>query len=152
MHKTDVRDLARKLDLPAAERPESQEICFVPNDDYRAFLKEHAPSLLRPGELVMTDGKVVGRHDGISLFTVGQRRKLGVAAGERLYVVRIEPETNRVVLGNWPNCRRGNVASNPTWTMMDNRRPRGNGQDTLPLAFVPATITPLADQRVQVSL
>jgi tRNA-specific 2-thiouridylase len=99
MLKVEVRKLAGKLALPAAERPESQEICFVPGDNYRSFLKEHAPETLRPGEMVMTDGKVVGRHDGIAFFTVGQRRKLGVAAGERLYVVRIEPKTNKVVLG-----------------------------------------------------
>ncbi len=119
MHKTDVRDLARRLGLPAAERPESQEICFVPNDDYRSFLKEHAPSLLRPGETVMTDGKVVGRHEGIALFTVGQRRKLGVAAGERLYVVRIEPDTNRVVLGRLSELQtREMIVGNLSWTAL----------------------------------
>lgn len=99
MLKTDVRAQARELNLPAAERPESQEICFVPNDDYRSFLKEHAPDTLRPGELVLSDGTSVGTHDGIAFFTVGQRRHLGVAAGERLYVIRIDPDTNRVVLG-----------------------------------------------------
>ncbi|HEY6012036.1 MAG TPA: tRNA 2-thiouridine(34) synthase MnmA, partial [Nitrospirota bacterium] len=99
MQKTGVRALARELALAAAERPESQEICFVPDNDYRAFLKEHAPETLQPGEMVLTDGTVVGKHDGIAFFTVGQRRHLGVAAGERLYVVRIEPVANRVVLG-----------------------------------------------------
>lgn len=97
--KADVRAKARELKLPAAERPESQEICFVPEKDYRSFLKEHAPDTLRPGELVLSDGTVVGKHDGIAFFTVGQRRHLGVAAGERLYVIRIEPDANRVVLG-----------------------------------------------------
>ena len=100
MHKTGVRELARTLDLPAAERPESQEICFVPDDDYRTFLKENAPDALRPGEIVMTDGKVVGKHNGVAYFTVGQRRHLGVAAGERLYVIRLEQGANRVVLGS----------------------------------------------------
>jgi tRNA-specific 2-thiouridylase len=120
MLKTDVRALALTLKLSAAERPESQEICFVPDDDYRTFLKERAPALLRPGELVMADGKVVGKHDGIALFTVGQRRKLGVAAGERLYVVRIEPETNRVVLGTLAGLQTGEMlVSDPRWTMMD---------------------------------
>ena len=99
MRKTGVRALARELGLPAAERPESQEICFVPDNDYRVFLKEHAPDTLRPGALVLTNGTVVGKHDGIAFFTVGQRRHLGVAAGERMYVVRIEPQTNCVVLG-----------------------------------------------------
>lgn len=106
MHKTEVRKLARTLKLPAAERPESQEICFVPDNDYRAFLREHAPETLKPGEMVMTDGKVVGRHKGIAFFTVGQRRKLGVAAGERLYVSRIEPAARRVVLGRISDLQR----------------------------------------------
>ena len=99
MRKAEVRALARESGLSAAERGESQEICFVPGDDYRSFLREHAAETLKPGELVLTDGTVVGKHDGIAFFTVGQRRGLGVAAGERLYVIRIEPDTNRVVLG-----------------------------------------------------
>jgi tRNA-specific 2-thiouridylase len=99
MRKAEVRALARESGLSAAERAESQEICFVPGDDYRSFLREHAAETLKPGELVLTDGTVVGKHDGIAFFTVGQRRRLGVSAGERLYVVRIEPDTNRVVLG-----------------------------------------------------
>ena len=97
--KTEVREIAQKLKLSTAERAESQEICFIPDNDYRSFLKEHAPETLRPGDMVLTDGTTVGRHDGIAFFTVGQRRKLGVAVGERLYVVRVEPNTNRVVLG-----------------------------------------------------
>jgi len=154
MHKADVRDLARRLNLPAAERPESQEICFVPNDDYRAFLKEHAPSLLRSGEVVMTDGSVVGKHDGIALFTVGQRRKLGIAAGERLYVIRIEPETNRVVLGKLSELQTSEmIVGNLSWTLMDGLSAPLNATVKIRYRspFAPATITPLADQRVQVT-
>ena len=99
MRKTEVKRRAHELGLPAAGRPESQEICFVPDNDYRSFLTEHAPDVLRKGEIVMSDGTVVGRHDGIAFFTVGQRRGLGVAAGGRLYVVRVDPQDNRVVLG-----------------------------------------------------
>ncbi len=99
MRKTEVRMLARTLKLPAADRPESQEICFVPDNDYRAFLREHAPDTVKPGEMVMTDGKVVGRHEGVAFYTIGQRRGIGVASGGRLYVVRIDPGSNRVVLG-----------------------------------------------------
>lgn len=153
MRKTDVRELARKLDLPAAERPESQEVCFVPNDDYRAFLKEHASALLRPGEMVLTDGKVVGKHNGIALFTVGQRRKLGIAAGERLYVVRIEPETNRVVLGKLAELQTNEmIVSDPTWTMMDRLTAAFDATVKIRYRspFVPALITPLPGQRVHV--
>lgn len=99
LHKSAVRIMAAERSLPAAERPESQEVCFIPGNDYRSFLKEHAPQLLVPGELALKDGSLVGRHEGIAFFTVGQRRKLGVSAGERLYVLRIEQESRRVVLG-----------------------------------------------------
>lgn len=97
--KTEVRRIARGFGLPAAERAESQEVCFIPDNDYRAFLREHAPHMLRPGEMVLTNGTVVGRHEGIAFFTVGQRRRLGVSLGERLYVVRVEPDKNRIILG-----------------------------------------------------
>ncbi len=100
MSKMDVRTLARELAIPAAERPESQEICFIPDNDYRAFLKEHAPDTLVPGDMTLADDTLVGKHQGIAFFTVGQRRHLGVAAGERLYVIRLELDKNRVVLGN----------------------------------------------------
>ena len=117
LQKTEVRTRARELALPAAERPESQEICFVPDNNYRSFLKEHAPETLRPGQMVMTDGTVVGRHEGIAFFTVGQRRKLGVSAGERLYVVRVELETNRVVLGKQNELETKELTvSNPSLT------------------------------------
>jgi tRNA-specific 2-thiouridylase len=120
MRKTEVRRLARTLKLPAADRPESQEICFVPDNDYRAFLREHAPDTLKPGEMVMTDGKVVGRHKGIAFFTVGQRRKLGVAAGERLYVARIEPGTCRIVLGRVSDLQRTELfVAEPSFILFD---------------------------------
>ncbi|MDA8100878.1 MAG: tRNA 2-thiouridine(34) synthase MnmA [Nitrospiraceae bacterium] len=99
LRKTDVRRMAAERGLPAAERPESQDICFVPENDYRSFLAEQAPETVRGGEMVLADGTVVGRHEGVAFYTVGQRRGLGVAAENRLYVIRIDPEKNRVVLG-----------------------------------------------------
>lgn len=152
--KTAVRELAREFRLPAAERPESQEICFVPNDDYRAFLQEHAPAMLRPGELVMTDGKVVGRHDGIALFTVGQRRHLGVSAGERLYVVRIDPDANRVVLGKLAELQTSiMIVGKLNWTFRE--APTAPFSATVKIRyrspFALAVITPLVDNRVQVA-
>jgi tRNA-specific 2-thiouridylase len=109
LRKTDVRRLAVQRTIPAAERPESQEICFVPGNDYRSFLKEHAPGVLREGDLVMADGTVVGKHHGVACYTIGQRRGLGVPAGERLYVVRIDHESNRVVLGQRAGLETGEM-------------------------------------------
>jgi tRNA-uridine 2-sulfurtransferase len=102
--KASVRELARELNIPTAEKPDSQEICFVPNGDYAAFIDAYfreqgiSPEETR-GELVTADGRVVGEHSGVHHFTVGQRRGLGVAAGEPLYVIATEPVSKRVVIG-----------------------------------------------------
>jgi tRNA-specific 2-thiouridylase len=100
LRKEEVRAQARELGLVVADKPESQEICFVPGGDYREVLRERDPGGARPGEIVDLDGRVLGRHDGIRGFTIGQRRGLGLALGKPRYVVRLEPETDRVVLGS----------------------------------------------------
>ena len=94
-----IRQLAAEAGLPVADKPDSQEICFIPDGDYRTFVAErHKP---RPGKLVDTSGTVLGQHPGIHFFTVGQRRGLGLNGntGTPRYVVRIDAETNKVVLG-----------------------------------------------------
>ena len=102
--KPQVRELARELGLPVAEKPDSQEICFVPNGDYAAFIDAYfrergiEPERTR-GEIVDTQGRVVGEHDGVHHFTVGQRRGLRVAAGEPLYVIETQPDSQRVIVG-----------------------------------------------------
>jgi len=102
--KSETRALAERFDLPVAEKPDSQDICFVPGGDYAAVVQKLRPEAVEPGEIVDLQGSVVGRHDGIVHFTVGQRR--GLALGERdgtdndrLYVVRLDPGARRVVVG-----------------------------------------------------
>jgi tRNA-specific 2-thiouridylase len=103
--KPEVRELARELGLPVAEKPDSQEICFVPNGDYAAFIDAYfrergiAPEQTR-GEIVDTEGHVMGEHQGVHRFTVGQRRGLKIAAAEPLYVIATEPASQRVVVGH----------------------------------------------------
>ena len=104
MTKQEVREVARARGLPVADKAESQEICFVPTGSYRefirAYLAEHGqqpPS--EPGEVVSTEGRVLAEHQGLQDFTVGQRKGLGVAVGEPLYVIALEPAKNRVVVG-----------------------------------------------------
>jgi tRNA-uridine 2-sulfurtransferase len=103
--KSAVRELARELGIPTAEKPDSQEICFVPNGDYAAFIDSYfreqgiSPEETR-GELVTTDGRVAGEHAGVHHFTVGQRRGIGIAAREPLYVIATEPATRRVIIGS----------------------------------------------------
>jgi len=103
--KTEVRELALQLDLPVAEKPESQDICFVPDNDYEAFLRRRRSDLFQGGPVLDTSGNVLGQHEGIAGFTVGQRKGLGLAFGERRYVVRLEPEKNAVVLGTEDEAR-----------------------------------------------
>ena len=105
MTKPEVRDLARRHGLALAEKPDSQEICFVPGGDYKnfldAYLAEQGDALPdTAGELVTTDGNVIGEHGGIHHFTVGQRKGLGVATGSPLYVIQIKGDTRQVVVGN----------------------------------------------------
>lgn len=99
--KDETRRLAQEFGLPVALKPDSQEICFVSDaGGYREFLKKNKPEMFEEGELVDTAGNVVGRHEGVAGFTVGQRRGLGVAKGKPLYVVAIQPSENRVVIGD----------------------------------------------------
>ncbi len=97
--KDEVRALGRALGLEVADKPASQDICFVPPAGYRALLRRLRPGAGRPGAIVHVDGRELGRHRGIVDFTVGQRRGLGVAAGEPLYVVELDPARDRVVVG-----------------------------------------------------
>jgi tRNA-specific 2-thiouridylase len=97
--KDEVRAHARRLGLVTADKPESQEICFVPDGDYRAFLRARAPEAFRPGTIVSADGRPLGRHEGVVNFTVGQRKGLGLAGGHALYVLALDAGTDRVVVG-----------------------------------------------------
>lgn len=97
--KTEVRELARRFGLPVAEKADSQDICFVPSGRYTDVIERLMPGAAAPGEIVDLRGRVLGRHNGIIHFTIGQRRGLGVAAGEPLYVLRLDAASRRVVVG-----------------------------------------------------
>jgi tRNA-specific 2-thiouridylase len=98
MQKQSVWQEAEALGLPVDELKESQEICFVSHGDYRTFLEQERPELKQPGSFIGVDGEVLGRHEGIAFYTPGQRRGLGIAVGQRLYVQRVVPESGQVVL------------------------------------------------------
>jgi len=98
--KSEVRAIARRLGLVTADKPDSQQLCFIPDGDVRAFFhRTLGPEAVRPGPVVTTEGRVVGRHPGVHFFTVGQRRGLGLALGRPVYVVDLVPETQTVVVG-----------------------------------------------------
>ncbi len=97
--KDSTRALAAKLNLSVANKPESQDICFVPFKRYTEFIELYAPEVLQPGPIVDQSGMVVGEHRGVALHTIGQRRGLGIAAGQPLFVTELRPEDNTVVVG-----------------------------------------------------
>ena len=98
MQKCDVWQEAESLGLPVEELKESQEICFVSHGDYRTFIEQEMPEAKKPGPFVGVDGEVLGQHEGIAFYTPGQRRGLGIAVGQRLYVQKVVPESGQVVL------------------------------------------------------
>jgi len=114
--KNEVRRIAREMELVPANKKESREICFVPGDDYVPIVERYAARLPQPGEIVSSDGKVVGRHNGIHHFTIGQRRGLNVALGRPMYVLRLDASSRKVIIGGKEECRSGGfVAGDVVW-------------------------------------
>jgi len=100
MNKKETRGIASELNLNVAEKPESQDICFVPNGNYASVIKKYRSESFEKGDILNTKGKVIGKHDGIINFTIGQRKGIGVSHQEPLYVVDINAKKNQVVVGN----------------------------------------------------
>ena len=114
--KDEVRRLAREFGIPVAEKSDSQEVCFIPNDDYVAYLEGSGHLGTTAGEIVHLNGKVLGRHNGTHRFTIGQRKGLGIAWTEPLYVVGIEPDSRRVIVGEERHLYAGGLrAEEASW-------------------------------------
>ncbi|MCC6585481.1 MAG: tRNA 2-thiouridine(34) synthase MnmA [Bryobacterales bacterium] len=158
MRKPEVRALARQLGVPVAEKSDSQEICFVPNGDYAAFLNAYFQEQgLTPqrmaGEIVTTEGKVLGEHAGVHHYTVGQRKGLGVAVGEPLYVIATEPATQRVIVGrNEDLLRLEFTASKVNWVSIEAPGQPVRAEVRIRNKHVPAAarVEPLGADRVAV--
>ena len=150
--KAEIRALARELDLPVHDKPDSQEICFVPDDDYLAFLRQRRPGHDGAGTIVDEDGSVLAEHGGIEGFTIGQRRGLGIAVGEPRYVVQIEPASRTVTVGRRASLDRpGLVAAKFNWQVAPPDGPIAcDAQIRAKHTAVPARAVPLADGRVRV--
>jgi len=97
--KDETRELARKYGLVVADKPDSQDICFVPNGSYAAVIEKLRPGAAEPGAIVHLDGRVLGEHKGVIHYTIGQRRGLGIGGGEPYYVVKLDAETKEVIVG-----------------------------------------------------
>jgi tRNA-uridine 2-sulfurtransferase len=118
--KPEVRAQARALGLRVAEKPDSQEICFVPDGDYAAFVERQAPAAVKAGAIADESGRTLGRHEGVHKFTIGQRKGLGVSSAAPLYVLRIDAESGQVTVGSRDALeRRSLTASQVNWTCGD---------------------------------
>lgn len=150
--KTEIRRIAGELGLNVAEKKDSQEICFVTSGRYDEFIRNRETEIDSAGELVTTDGTVVGQHDGIEGFTIGQRKGLGVALGEPKFVVRIEPDTRRVVLGDREELGRADLtAGECNWLIHEAEVPeRCLAQIRYNSPPAPATVELLPDNRLSV--
>jgi tRNA-uridine 2-sulfurtransferase len=150
--KSEIRAIARELDLPVHDKPDSQEICFIPDDDYLRFVRERRPGLDSAGPIVDEDGATLGHHDGIEGFTIGQRRGLGIAVGEPRYVVQIEPTSRTVTVGRRSSLEKpGLEASRFQWHIDPPEGPTPClAQIRARHRAVPATVEPGDDGQVRV--
>jgi tRNA-specific 2-thiouridylase len=152
--KTEVRALAREHGLAVHDKPDSMEICFVPKNDYRQFLRERlGAGAIRAGDMVTTDGRVIGRHEGIAFYTIGQRRGLGVAGAQPMYVVDLLPQENLVVVGTHAETfARGLIFDRANWVAIP--EPSGPIEAHIQIRYksapVPAVVTPLGDGQFEV--
>jgi tRNA-specific 2-thiouridylase len=152
--KNEVRAYARERGLPVADKPDSQEICFIPDNDYRTFVTRSVPEAARDGALVDESGRVVGRHAGIHRFTVGQRKGLGLSsqAGAPLYVLSLRPADQQVVVGPKTSLERTRLtASGVNWIVAE---PSGTLQVAAQIRHhhqaAPAAVRSLGDARAEV--
>ena len=151
--KEDIRRIARRLGLRVAEKRDSQEICFVPDRDHARFVRQRRGHVDTSGEIVATDGTLLGRHEGIEQFTVGQRKGLRLAFGEPRYVVRIEPRSRRVVIGTHEELARQELtASGANWLVGERGEGRGARDEGQGLAASAASKIAQASFRAQVKI
>lgn len=151
--KSEIRNIAKQLDLTIADKRDSQEICFVEDNDHYNFVKTHSPNTPYKGEIVDLEGNVLGYHKGISKYTIGQRRGLGVVTGSPMFVVDIDSKSNQVILGSNDDLfKQELIASNLNWIYIDTLKDemdvtvkiRSTSEE------VKAKIFPIEDNRVRV--
>ncbi len=152
--KPQVRAMAAERGLVSADRPESQDICFVPGGDYRNLLREEQPASLQPGPIVDAQGRELGRHAGLPLYTIGQRRGLGIAAAEPLYVTQLDSARNAVVVGPRSALERRSLVADRV-TFVDSEWPVAPFECAAQIrshsAPVAASVTPLEPGRIAVA-
>jgi tRNA-specific 2-thiouridylase len=151
--KEEVRAIARQRGLPVAEQPESQDLCFLADGDYRRFLAEQAPHLSRPGPIRDTSGRVLGEHKGLPAYTIGQRKGMEIAASEPLYVLAIDPAGNALIVGTAGELGRDECVVEGLHYISEEAPPipfRATAQIRYRAQPVEVTVTPLPQKRAHV--
>jgi tRNA-specific 2-thiouridylase len=153
--KSHIRQIAQDKSLPVFNRPDSQDLCFLGAGDYRAFLQRHVPDVVQPGRIVDTEGRVLGEHQGLAFYTIGQRKGLGIAAPQPLYVIEKDLQTNSLVIGPVEALGQAELTAHqvsyisgvpPTQPIQVEAKIRYKAK---PMA---ATLTPLPEARVHLAL
>jgi tRNA-specific 2-thiouridylase len=152
--KDQIREMAKQVGLRVADKKDSQEICFVPDGDYAAFVRQRHGTLDLSGEIVTVEGEVVGEHAGLENYTIGQRKGLGIALGEPRYVVRLERESRRVVIGTQEQLDRREFSANRANWLVD--PPAGPLECSVKIRYLSqpaaATVEPLPGERFAVRM
>jgi len=151
--KSEIREIAEKHGLPTASRKDSQDLCFLAGEDYRNFLQRNAAEMLKPGEIVMSDGKSLGEHSGLANYTIGQRKGLGVASPVPLYVLRKDAADNTLIVGTRDELGSLELtAHDVNW--MNGKAPPEPFRADVKIRYtakeVPALVTPVGTDQVQV--
>jgi tRNA-specific 2-thiouridylase len=151
--KSQVREIAARFGLPTASKKDSQDLCFIGDNNYRRFLSEHAPDVMIPGPIVRRDGEVLGQHNGLVNYTIGQRKGLGVQSHEPLYVIGINPQRNMVVVGTADELGQSALtAKRVNWVAGE--APAEPFRAEVKIRYkalpVPALVEPLPDARIAV--
>ena len=153
MTKSEVREVARRVNLPISDRPDSQDLCFLAGDDYRKFLERHTPQNLAEGKIINLDGVSLGTHRGLVYYTIGQRKGLGIASKYPLYVLKKELESNTLVVGEAEYLgQRQLYTVNNNW--ISGIQPEGSFRAQVKIRYKAreawATVTPLGDSQTEV--
>jgi tRNA-specific 2-thiouridylase len=153
--KREIRQIAAAKQLPVFNRPDSQDLCFLGQGDYRAFLQRRAPQVVQPGPILDTRGQVLGQHQGLAFYTIGQRKGLGIAAREALYVLRLDSVSNSLIVGPEDELGQKQLAAGQV-TFINHRPPLQSPlQVTAKIRYkareVEATLTPLPGERAHLS-
>lgn len=152
--KPEVRQIAARFGLPTASKQDSQDLCFIGDNNYRRFLTDHAPDVMVHGSIVRKNGEVIGEHNGLVNYTIGQRKGLGLSTPEPLYVIGINPQQNVLVVGTADELGRGSLtAKHVTWVsgITPTEPFRAEVKIRYKSTPVPALVEPLPDSRMSIT-